>query len=447
MIHPHHPLKKAWDVFIFGLILFTAVETPLRLVFDYPIGPRLWFMDMLVMFSFALDIILNFNTKLVIGGKLVANRGVVARRYLKGWFIIDLVATIPFDLLLGGTLGTSARAVRVLRLLRLTRLFRLLRLARLASALHEMHLGALLNPSILRLGFFAFWICLSAHWVTAGWLALSHIPHDQPVMDVYLRALYWCVTTLTTVGYGDITPKNNPQYIYTMVVMMLGVGVYGYVIGNVASLLSNLDTMRAQFEEKREGLLNFMKSKNVPRSLQKRVRDYYDYLWEKRRGTDEAMMLEDLPRPLRTEISLFLHRELIQKVPIFQGSSELMLNDIVLQRRPAVFTPGDYIVRRGEPANEMFFISNGTVNVIGDDPDVIYATVTEGGFFGEMALLRQEPRTASVRAHDYCELYVLSKENFDVVLNRYPEFARVIRREAKQRQKRRNQRNSERGET
>jgi voltage-gated potassium channel len=82
----------------------------------------------------------------------------------------------------------------------------------------------------------------------------------------------------------------------------------------------------------------------------------------------------------------------------------------------------------------MYFIGHGTVEVLSADGRSIYATLTDGDFFGEIALLFSQPRTASIRALGYCDLYALSKETFDRVLSHYPDFAGHIQDIARQRQ-------------
>jgi voltage-gated potassium channel len=82
----------------------------------------------------------------------------------------------------------------------------------------------------------------------------------------------------------------------------------------------------------------------------------------------------------------------------------------------------------------MYFISRGRVEVIAADGSTLLNTISEGDFFGEIALLFSQPRTASVRAVDYCDLYTLDKDTFDRVLTHYPAFAAHIRDMAYQRQ-------------
>jgi voltage-gated potassium channel len=252
-------------------------------------------------------------------------------------------------------------------------------------------------------------------------------------MSQYLHALYWCVTTLTTVGYGDVIPTTDAQKVYTMVVMVLGVGVYGYVIGNVATLLANIDLAKAHYISTMERLSTFMRYRNIPLPLQRRVYDYYTYLWENRLGYDESNVLDELPLSLRTEVSLVLRRDFIARVPFLQGASHDLVRDLALELRPVVYTPGDYIVHAGEIGHHMYFISRGTVEVIAADGHTIYGTLKDGDFFGEIALLFSQSRTASIRALDYCDLYSLDKDTFEQVLSRHPEFAMHIRDTAQQR--------------
>ena len=315
----------------------------------------------------------------------------------------------------------------------------LVKLARVAQRMRQWRQHAVQHASVLRLAFFVYWLLLTAHWLACVWLALggNTTLADKVVVygfRRYLRALYWSVTTLSTIGYGDLTPATDPQIAFTMVVMLLGVAVYGYVIGNVASLLANIDLAKRHYLENMERLGAFMRYRNIPLMLQRRLRDYYAHLWENRLGGyDESSVMADLPESLRIELALFLRRDFIEQAPLFKSASHELVREIALQLRPMVFTPGDYIMRTGQYGRHMYFISHGTVEIIAADGHTVLATLTGGEFFGEVALLFSQPRNANVRAMDYCDLYILDKDTFDQVLARYPDFAVHIRELAEQR--------------
>jgi len=209
--------------------------------------------------------------------------------------------------------------------------------------------------------------------------------------------------------------------------------MYGFIIGNIANIIANIDIAKTQFQEKMEKVSTFLRYKNIPHDLKLKISDYYEYLWESRRGYDESSILQDLPKPLKTSISLFLNRGIIQKVPIFKGASEEFIKEIILNLQPVVFTPGDYVVIKGEIGYEMYFISHGSVDVVSEDESIVYATLGAGSFFGEIALLLSAPRNATIKAREYCDCYSLDKDTFDQILVRFPEFAENIRDMAEKR--------------
>jgi voltage-gated potassium channel len=413
----YHHLSRLWDLLITATMAFVAIEVPEHFVLEYNITahPVVYW---LVTFVLCVDVFVQWYR---IAPQLVRPAESRPRWAIApdiGWLIVDLVAVIPFRVLPGGALFE---------------LLRLLKLARVAQLMRRWRGQAVQNAQILRLVFFVCWLFIIAHWLACGWLAIGGIDMEADEFSKYLRSLYWCITTLATVGYGDIVPKTNLQTVYAMVVMLLGVGVYGYVIGNVTNLVANIDLAKTHYRENMERLAAFMRYRNIPPTLQRRLRDYYAYLWENRLGYDESTILADLPESLRTEVALFLRRDFIEHAPLFQGASHELVREMALQLRPVVFTPGDFIFRAGQYGYNMYFISRGTVEIIAPDGTTVLTTLTDGQFFGELALLFSQPRTASVRAVDYCDLYTLDKDTFERVLMRYPEFAAHIKEEADRR--------------
>lgn len=418
-----------WDVAVLTATVVIAVALPLEVVFPDLDAGWLRVVSGMISLLFAADILMRFSRPIVVGGRPVTSRTMIRRHYLRGWFVVDLLAAIPFDVVAaasGIAGGTAASVLRLFALLRVLRMGRILVLQR------ELRMRTSFNPAVLRLSFFFFWICMVAHWIACGWIALDGAQAGHPELHPYQQAAYWTITTLTTVGYGDISPVGGGQVVYAMVVMALGVAMYGYVIGNVASLLANIDVMRARHLGQIEMVNHFMRDRQVPRALQARVRNYYNYLWESRMGR-QTELLEDLPTSLRIEIALHLNRKILRRVPLFERADETFLRELVLHLQPRVCLPGETIVRRGEIGHRIYFIHQGRVEVLSFDESGVVAILSDGDFFGEMALLSSEPRANTVRALDYCNLYALERDKFDQVLEDFPEFAFEVRRVADRR--------------
>ncbi len=412
-------LLPAWEVLVAFSASVAAVIMPLRMVQVWHDREALFYFEAALTAVFLLDVAVHFlRCRRSRAEEPSPDEDNLVLRYSRRWLLLDLLAALPLGLFFQNPWF---------------QLTRLLKLARVAQFLRERRQRAVKHSNWLRLVFFAYWILLSMHGIACGWLALRGIPAPEKAGSAYLSALYWTVQTFATVGYGDLPPTNDAQTLYAIVVMILGVGMYGYVIGNIASLLANIDPVKVRHLEKMEKLTAFMNYRNIPPEMQQRMRDYYSYLWNKRLSYDESEVIAGLPPNLGTEISLFLKRDFIQKVPIFQGASEEFIREVALHMKPLVFLPGDYIYKTGEQGRDMYFISRGTLEALSKDGKTIYTTLTAGDFFGEIALVLNQRRTASVRALSYCDLYRLDKEMFERVLAHYPEIGSQIEATARER--------------
>ena len=392
-----HLSTRIWAALMLVLITIGAIIAPLRIVLGDDLIPRAPLLDLLLTLLFVADIAVNAGDS--------KRTGLPYGRFLLS---ADILAAIPFYLIPGCSWLLGLR------------LFKLARVAKAMGAWRQQHLH---RWNALRLVYFVYWLAIAVHWLATGWLALRGISPGADQWTLYLRSLYWCISTITTIGYGDITPANNEQVVYAMVVMIFGVGMYGYVIANISTIIGNLQPARTRYLANMEKLGAFMRSREIPPAMQRRIRDYYGYVWEHRLGYDETSIVQGLPPGLLVEVSLFLKRDIIAKVPFFKGAGEELIKEIALVMQPVIYTPGDTVFHAGEPGADMFFISRGHCEVIGTDGRSIVATLLEGDFFGEIALLEHRPRSASVRAVTYCDLYRLDKESFDRVIARFPEFA------------------------
>ncbi len=427
-------IRQPWGIFINTVIIFTAFEIPFRLAFDYQLSLDDVISSWLLTALYSIDILINLQSSDSPDQSSRSQQG-LARRinhfYLRNRFLIDLITTIPFDLIIASFTGGLFFGSQLLRLLRLIRLVKF-------SQILERNPYRFRHYRFSRLSLPPFLIVLVTHWIACGWVQIGRFTEggdgsDPETLTRYIKAMYWTITTLTSVGYGDITPSTNLQRLYAIVVMIVGVGIFGYVISNIVRVLANSDASRSYFMEKMDTIDAFIRYHKIPANLAGQIHQYYEHLWDSRLGYDQSTFLNDLPDNLKIKVSLFLKRSIIQKSPIFQNADEMMIRDIALCLVPSVYAPGDYIVRYGDVANKMYFIGYGSVEVVSASEAEMFAILSEGQFFGETGLLEQQYRNATIRALEYCTLYSLSKDDFDRVVSRYPDFAHQIRQTAKQR--------------
>jgi voltage-gated potassium channel len=208
--------------------------------------------------------------------------------------------------------------------------------------------------------------------------------------------------------------------------MILGVGVYGVVIGNVTRMISMADRYKEQSREKLQDLSTFMKHYSIPEKLQYAVFSYYNHLLEKRLSDNDTKIISDLPHALQAELQTYMNMKLIGGVPAFKLCTHNCLKEISASLKQSYYSPGQKIINQGDIGNEMFIIGHGTLDVYLEKNKVI-ASLNEGQFFGEAALLEETKRNANVRARTYCDLYTLDKEDFIRIIKRYPELLESVK--------------------
>ncbi|MBI5121286.1 MAG: ion transporter [Rhodospirillales bacterium] len=185
-------------------------------------------------------------------------------------------------------------------------------------------------------------------------------------------AMWWGVVTLATVGYGDVVPHTPLGKLMGGVSAVMGLCMFALPAGILASAFS-------QEMKKRDFVITWT---------------------------------------------------MVSKVPLFSGLNASIIADIAGLFAPKVAVPGERLVRKGDPADAMFLIVSGEVEVdVGDTPK----RLKTGDFFGEIALLEKTTRTATVRAVSTCQLLALEVDDFERLLDSHPELKDTIHKVAAQR--------------
>lgn len=432
LILPNSTFRNRWNTviltvnFIFYIQATILFALPTLHVHAY----QYWFTGIATLLFLA-DIFFNFNTAYSVEDEVIFDKKLIARRYLRSYFSLDLLTTLPLDLLALGIYGE--RAFVLLHLIRALRIFRSVTYFRKDDIIQELSVTH-------KLGVFGYWFFVTIHFITFGWMLIcihepkQVTPPDIDFLTFYNRAFYWTVTTLTTVGYGDISPTTNIGRMFTSFVMMTGVALYGLVIGNVTRMLAKLDSVKAAQREKMGALAEFLNHYSIPQNIQKEVFKFYKHLLQKKLSSDDERIIADLPQALQEQIKLYINIRMIESVPMFSGQNEDCIKDLANSLEQMVVAPGEYIIRCGDIGNEMFFLAHGKVEVLTSGMELI-TQLGNGSFFGEIALLRETTRTAHVRSLKYCDIYCLKKEAFLKIMNRYPDFAKEINQAMESRDK------------
>ncbi len=408
-----------WDLIVLLTTLFAAISIPIRVAFKdlpEPFGLAGWWVTLVFLLEFSRNLREFMEKK---------SRKEFQEFEEQIWFqdlilFTDFLAVIPFGLFLSSPLFS---------------LFRLFKLMRIHYMFRTYQHTWIQHAGLLTLLSFVFWLVIAINGLACGWYTLGNQQSEVPLSTRYVDALYWTTTTLTAVGYGDITPTTSPQKLYAMMVQVLGFGVFTFLIGTVASRLVRKDPATVRYEENLDGLASLLHYRSLPNDLRNQIVDFYKYIWRKRLGYDETSFLQSLPDSLQTEVALYLRREVIEKVPIFHDASEEFKREIALLLKPILLVPGDYIFKAGDVGEEMYFVVNGELDTLTRLEDKVLTKLEAGDFFGEIALFKNQNRSATIKALSYCNIYALDKSSFDKVISRYEEIGQQIKQTVENREK------------
>lgn len=413
MIKQHLNTKEfLWLAIIFWSASFTAIEAPFSFVFHTKIQNWQLVIDGLISILFILD--LNYHLKEALKSKGKKDLNVPQKKWLFPMMLaVDILACIPFDLL-SYYLGHQDifTAFRLMRMIRIVKVYYLVE-------------NITIVPRLFRMQSIFVGFLVVVNWIACGWIYIYPMGLDTDITSYYIRSFYWALTTLTTIGYGDITPHDNLGRIFTCFIMIIGVGMYGIVIGNISRMLASADRHKEQSREKISDLLLFMKHYKIPDELQSAAINHYTHLFSKRLSDNDEKIIADLPHALQQEMQIYMKIKLISSIPIFHNCSQACLKDVSSQLEQIYSSPGDMIIKVGDVGEEMFIISHGTVDVLLPTGERV-VTLHDGQIFGEIALLKETTRTANIESQTYCDLYKLTKKNFNDIVVRYPNLLKNI---------------------
>ncbi|XP_075036852.1 voltage-gated inwardly rectifying potassium channel KCNH7 isoform X2 [Mixophyes fleayi] len=447
----YSPFKAVWDWLILLLVIYTAIFTPYSAAFllndleeqkrrtcGYSCNP-LNVVDLMVDIMFIIDILINFRTTYVNQNEeVVSDPAKIAIHYFKGWFLIDMVAAIPFDLLIFGS--GSDETTTLIGLLKTARLLRLVRVARKLDRYSEYGAAVLM----LLMCIFA----LIAHWLACIWYAIGNVerpylihkiswldalgdqikkpynysdPSSGPsIKDKYVTALYFTFSSLTSVGFGNVSPNTNSEKIFSICVMLIGSLMYASIFGNVSAIIQRLYSGTARYHMQMLRVKEFIRFHQIPNPLRQRLEEYFQHAWTYTNGIDMNM---GFPECLQADICLHLNQTLLQNCKAFLGASNGCLRALAMKFKTTHAPPGDTLVHSGDVLTALYFLSRGSIEILKDD--IVVAILGKNDIFGEMVHLYAKPgkSNADVRALTYCDLHKIQREDLLEVLDMYPEFS------------------------
>ncbi|CAG5134829.1 unnamed protein product, partial [Candidula unifasciata] len=325
-------------------------------------------------------------------------------------------------------------------LLKTARLLRLVRVARKLDRYSEYGAAVLL----LLMATFA----LIAHWLACIWYAIGNMERNMgmdktprigwldelarqthqyynlsdassgpTIKSKYVTALYFTFSSLTSVGFGNVSPNTNSEKIFSILIMLIGSLMYASIFGNVSAIIQRLYSGTSRYHTQMLRIKEFI-----------RLEEYFQHAWSYTNGIDMNMVLKSFPECIQADVCLHLNRNLLQNCPAFKSASPGCLRTLSMKFKTTHVPPGDTLVHRGDVLTAMYFISRGSIEILKDD--IVVAILGKDDVFGENICIHETVGKSScnVRALTYCDLHKIHRSDLLEILDMYPEFAEEFRK-------------------
>ena len=465
VLHPTNKVKNIWNIILAVLLVYTVTVMPFSMAFITSVPGDPWDMtdyvtDVMFFIDFLINCVSAYYDKTE---NLIIDHKQIFCNYAKSWMLVDIICFFPFTLLDTNTqqqsYSSSNKYNNLVRLLRLPKLYRLFRISRLLKLLKHYHNIELIEKiqecfsiknSVMRLikSFVTIILCL--HLAACMWYFSARLDgfspdtwvvrfqyQDQDMGSLYLISIYWAFTTLCTVGYGDIYAFTNLEKIICICWMICGLYFFSFTIGSLSSMMSSIDTKENVLLGKLAVIDEFSVEANLNKDLRNKLKHALRYSAEKRGFSwlDKLSIFNELPKTLRYEVAINMHHGAAKDITFFKGKDQTIIAAIVPLLQPMFLERNDYVYKKGEFADEIYFIVRGRISYVFGKEDTVLKSMQRGSYFGDIEVVKGISRKYHAKGVRSSELLIMHKQVVQQMIEEHSAVWEEIRKVALEREK------------
>lgn len=435
IIHPFSVGRAYWQFFMIVVYTCGLIVIPI----NFSGTMTMWHLRITKLvfdFGACCDIVMNFftgyyhrQTK-----RIVLTPSLIAKQYICSYFVIDMLSAVPIHFLVT-TLFGYYEELPALEPIIFCKTFRLITLMKYLNVLRDWYGFRVYKFRIFKVAvavFISMLWCSSINYVIArnnpsSWAFVS----QYALVDGLIHGCFKSAYVLFLIGHEDAPVTSDLGKVLQTLGLQLGFVLKLYFLAQVVQMLRRYNSSGSKYDQHMKQMDEYVRYKGLPEWMKRRIYRYCDFRYQKHFVKEDEINSILTPH-LRQEIMLQDCHEFLEKVTFFQGLPTALLVKVISLLKVVIVLPNDVIIRAGSQGDSMYFISFGTVAVFTSQGKEI-CHLGDGAYFGEIALVIEEKRVASVVAVDSCELLQLHRVDFQNALEPYPEYFARLRKMAQDR--------------
>lgn len=447
ILHPHSKAKIFWNLLVAFTLIYTSFISSFTMAFIETPQFSIWeIIDLLLDFIYFLDFLVNLNSAYFdSSGELISSRRKIMFTYLKSWMIVDILSFIPFSLITLQTDVNTKNTNKFVRFIKLPRLYKLFKMTRLLKLLNSKKTQEVfirmqdflsIKHSATRFFISIMSILIAVHISSCIWYFTAKIDdfspdtwvvrydyQDADIFTLYITCLYWSFTTLTTVGYGDISAETSLEKIFCIIWMIICLYFLGFTIGSLSAFMANNQTKEKNLTNKLALIDEFIADSHLNKNMAKKLRHALKYSTEISGFSwgHKQTIFNELPKGLKFEVARAMFKGAVRNISFFVDKDPAIVSTIVPFLTPSYFGYGETVYKEDDFADEIYFIVKGAVNYVFEE-DFVISSINKSDYFGDIEVVFQVPRSFSAVSTRCLDLLAMNRK----ILNKMKtEYSRV----------------------